>query len=118
MKPWIAAAADLLCVLGFVAVGLQAHHEGDSLLQVAAPFLAALAVGWVVAAPLRAPQSLRAGFYIWLVTLVGGMLLRRVLGEGTALAFVIVATLVLAASMLGWRAFAAAVLSRRSAAQQ
>jgi hypothetical protein len=38
------------------------------------------------------------------VTLVGGMLLRRVGGDGTALAFIAVATAFLAASMLGWRA--------------
>ena len=42
-------------------------------------------------------------------TVVLGMLLRRVLGEGTALSFVVVATTVLAVLLLGWRLVARAV---------
>lgn len=104
MKPWIAALLDLICVIAFVALGLRSHGGADPLLQVAAPFVAALAVAWLVAAPLRAPESLRAGIVIWLVTLVGGMLLRRTMGDGTAAAFILVATGFLAVTMLGWRA--------------
>ena len=104
VKPWIAAVIDLICVVAFVAIGMQSHNEtDDTLLQVAAPFVAALAVAWVVAAPLRAPESLRAGVVIWLVTLVGGMLLRRVAGDGTAATFIMVAATFLAVTMLGWR---------------
>ena len=36
-------------------------------------------------------------------TVVVGMLLRRVTGEGTAWSFVLVATVVLTAPLLGWR---------------
>ena len=36
-------------------------------------------------------------------TVVLGMLLRRVAGDGTALSFVIVATTVLSVLLLGWR---------------
>lgn len=39
---------------------------------------------------------------IWIVTLVLGMGL-RVAGQGTALPFLLVATLVLGAGLLGWR---------------
>lgn len=112
MKPWIAALLDLVCVMIFVALGIQSHNESDSFLQVAAPFVAALAVAWVVAMPLRAPESLKSGLVIWLVTLVGGMLLRRVMGDGTAATFILVATTFLAVTMLGWRAAAAALRSR------
>ena len=115
MKTWAAALLDLLCVIVFVALGIRAHAEADPLLQVAAPFLAALAIGWVIALPLKPAASLRAGFVIWLVTLVGGMLLRRVGGDGTAATFIMVATAFLAVTMLGWRGIAALV-ARRSPA--
>jgi len=80
---------------------------------VAAPFLAALALGWIIAIPLRPPESLRAGLVIWIMTLVGGMLLRRTFGEGTAAAFIAVATAFLALTMLGWRGIVLLVLRRR-----
>lgn len=113
MKTWASAVLDFLCVVVFVAIGIRAHSEADSVLKVAAPFLAALAIGWVMALPLRPPDSLRAGLTIWVVTLVGGMLLRRVGGDGTAAAFIAVATVFLAATMLGWRAVAALISRRR-----
>ena len=62
----------------------------------------------------RSAESLRAGFVIWLVTLVGGMLLRRVGGDGTAFTFILVASGFLAVTMLGWRGVAALILSRRA----
>ena len=116
MKTWASAVLDFLCVVVFVAVGIRAHSEGDSVLKVAAPFLAALAIGWVIALPLRPADSLRAGLVIWLVTLVGGMLLRRVGGDGTAAAFIGVATVFLAATMLGWRVVALLLARRRQPA--
>ena len=114
VKPWIAALLDLVSVLAFIALGIQNHAQADSFLQVAAPFIAALAVAWLVAAPLRAPESLKAGVVIWLVTLVGGMLLRRVMGEVTAATFILVAASFLAVTMLGWRGVRT-VLTRRQA---
>ncbi|MCB0897691.1 MAG: DUF3054 domain-containing protein [Actinobacteria bacterium] len=116
MKTWAAAILDLVCVVAFVAVGISSHGEDDSLVRVAAPFVAALAIGWVIAIPLKPAESLRAGFVIWLVTLVGGMLLRRVGGDGTAFTFILVAAGFLALTLLGWRGIAALVLRRRSPA--
>lgn len=118
MKTWITALLDLVCVVAFVAIGLQSHTDAnDSFVKVAAPFLAALAVAWLVAAPLRAPESLKSGAVIWLVTLVGGMLLRRVTGEGTAASFIGVAAVFLAVTMLGWRAVTHFLTQRRATAQ-
>jgi len=116
VKTWAAAILDLVCVVAFVAVGISSHGEDDSLVRVAAPFVAALAIGWVIAIPLKPAESLRAGFVIWLVTLVGGMLLRRVGGDGTAFTFILVAAGFLALTLLGWRGIAALVLRRRSPA--
>lgn len=118
VKPWIAALLDLVCVIAFVALGIRSHGESDSFIKVAAPFIAALAVAWVVAAPLRAPETLKAGGVIWLVTLVGGMLLRRVTGEGTAFTFILVAGVFLAVTMLGWRAVSGYLRGRSAAVEQ
>lgn len=112
MNKVVSAALDLACVVLFVVLGTRTH-QSDNLVQVAAPFVAALAVGWLVAIPLRNPESMASGLVIWLVTLVGGMLLRRTFGDGTAAAFIGVATVFLAVTMLGWRGIAALILRRR-----
>ena len=119
MRSWVAAVADVVCVLVFVAIGRASHQEGDALLGIAGtawPFLGGLVAGWVVARAWRAPYVLApAGVTVWLATLVGGMLLRVVSGQGTAPAFIVVASVVLAAFLLGWRAVAVLVRRVRSA---
>jgi hypothetical protein len=51
---------------------------------------------------------------VWVVTVALGMLLRRtVFDRGTAASFVIVATLVTGALLLGWRAAQLVVARRR-----
>jgi hypothetical protein len=106
----IAAALDVVSVLVFVAVGRRNHDEGTAVggvLEVAAPFLIALAIGWLVSLTWRQPMNLRSGAIIWASTIVVGMILRNVIFDrGTATAFVIVATLFLGAVLLGWRAIA------------
>lgn len=102
-----AAAADVVLVVLFALSGRSSHNEGitaGGVFQTAWPFLAALAAGWLITrmwqAPLRVwPQ----GVCLWLITLAGGMALRILSGSTAALPFVIVATLVLAAFLLGHR---------------
>ena len=111
---------DVVLVIAFAALG-RATHDGDvlgpggaGLATTAWPFLLALAVGWCVARAWRRPLApLRSGLPIWIVTVVGGLLLRLVSGQGTAIAFVIVATLTLALLLVGWRAVATLVVRRR-----
>jgi hypothetical protein len=43
---------------------------------------------------------------VWVGTLVGGMLLRAMTGGGVQVSFVLVAAVVLAVLLLGWRAVA------------
>ncbi len=109
----LALAADAILVVVFAAIGRASHDEGLTLWGVgmtALPFLIALAVGWVVSLVWRRPLApLRTGVPVWLVTVGGGMLLRTLLGQGTALPFVIVATLTLLLMLVGWRAIAALV---------
>ncbi len=112
-----AAALDVMAVLVFVVIGRRNHHEDGNLftgaLRVAAPFLIALAVGWLVSRAPRAPMTMRAGLQVWACTVVLGLVLRRfVFHSGTAIAFVIVTTLTLGLLLIGWRAIARQV-SRR-----
>lgn len=103
----IAVGLDVASVVLFVAIGRRNHDQDPGVAGVfatAAPFLIALAVGWLVARAWTAPMSLRTGLVVWAVTLVGGMSLRNVaFGQGTAASFVVVAALFTAACLLGWR---------------
>lgn len=112
-----AALADLVLVLVFVGIGRESHREAMSaaeLFGTAWPFLVGLAVGWAIARAWRAPLAMgRTGAPVWLATVVVGLLLRAVTGQGVAVPFLVVATLVLAALLVGWRALVE-VLDRRS----
>jgi peptidoglycan/LPS O-acetylase OafA/YrhL len=108
-------ALDVLAVLLFSAVGRRTHAEGVSLAGIAGtawPFLAGTVAGWGVARAWRRPASSATGLTVWVAAVALGMLLRRLTGEGTAWPFVVVATVVLAALFLGWRAVAHVVRSQ------
>lgn len=101
---------DVACVVVFVAIGRANHGEADSasgFLETAWPFLLALVIGWVVVRAWRRPTGVvPVGLGVWVVTVAGGMVLRALSGQGTAFAFVIVATVFLGVTLLGWRALA------------
>ncbi|MDW4571613.1 DUF3054 domain-containing protein [Microbacterium sp. M3] len=107
-----ALAIDIAFVIAFAAIG-RASHDSDvwaGLWQTAWPFLAALGAGWIVTLAWRAPSApLRTGLGVWAVTVAGGMLLRATSGQGTALPFIVVATLTLLLALVGWRVVAAIV---------
>lgn len=112
---------DAVFVLVFAAIGRVSHQEDPGgFLVTAWPFLVALLLGHLVAALLpsrpRRPWSLLWGAVVWIVTVVGGILLRLVSGDTAQVAFVIVATLTLGLLLVGWRAVAA--LLRRRAGQR
>jgi hypothetical protein len=102
--------AALICL--FAAIGRRNHGESSALLGVvttAWPFLAGMAAGWLVSllAIRRVPLGVRDGLPVWLLAVAIGMALRGLTHAGTALSFIVVATLVLGALLLGWRAVAA-----------
>jgi hypothetical protein len=105
-----AVVADACCVLAFVAIGRHAHGHGDSIAGIwytAWPFLAGLAIGLVVVRAWRRPLALRpAGLGAWLGAAWAGMAIRVMAGQGTAAAFIAVATAFLALFLLGWRVLA------------
>ncbi len=110
----LALLADIVLVVVFAAIG-RATHDGDvlgpagsGLATTAWPFVAGLLVGWAVSVGWRRPLApLRTGLPVWGVTLVAGMLLRAMSGQGVAVAFVIVAAITLALFLVGWRTVAA-----------
>ena len=107
-----ALALDFVCVMALVVIGTR-NHDTDSgfggVFFVAAPFLLALVGAHVVVTLMNRTAMTTA---VWLGTVGGGMVLRNlVFDRGTALPFIIVATLFLGASMFGWRS----ALARRRA---
>ena len=107
---WLAVLLDACCVLVFVVIGLASHSDGETpagILSTAWPFLCGLAAGWAFSRAWRHPLALRpAGLSAWLFTVVLGMVLRVVSGQGTAAAFVVVALAFLGLFLLGWRLLA------------
>ena len=108
MPVTLAVALEAAFVLLFAAVGRASHEEGDALrgvLQTAWPFLVGLVIGWVLVRSLshRWPVDVGPGIAVVFCTVLVGMVLRVVTGQGTAPTFVLVATLVLAVLLLGWR---------------
>lgn len=111
-----AIIVDAVFVLVFAAIGRASHDENPlGFLLTAWPFLVALVVGHAFAALVparpRRPWSLGWGLIVWLVTVAGGMLLRLATGDSAETPFIVVAALVLAAMLLGWRLIA--LLARR-----
>ena len=95
---------DLLIVGVFAVVGRLSHYgtlTPAGWWETAWPFLAGTLLAWVLLRLLHRPGGLvTSGVVVWLVALVGGMLLRQASGQGTALPFVIVATLALGALLV------------------
>ncbi|MET0885663.1 MAG: DUF3054 domain-containing protein [Mycetocola sp.] len=112
----LALGIDLAATLLFVLVGRGSHNATSSILGLLTtwwPFAVALGVGWLVTRAWKRPFGIRwPGVGIWIVTVAGGMLLRTASGQGTAVPFVLVATISVAVLLLGWRAIFALVARR------
>lgn len=111
----VAAVLDIVLVVVFAVIGRASHDEGPAgVLVTAWPFLVGLAVGWLLTrAWLRPRNIVWTGIGVWIATVAGGMLLRLMSGQGIAVAFIIVATVVLGAALIGWR-LVAILISRRA----
>ncbi|MFC7850218.1 DUF3054 domain-containing protein [Arthrobacter sp. NPDC057388] len=113
-----AAAADVILILVFAAIGRDAHSRGESvagILSTAWPFLAGAAATWLLLRLWRRPLALwPAGVAVWLGTVAIGMALRALTGQTVVLPFVIVALLSLAVFLLGYRLIVAIILRLRA----
>ena len=112
----LALVADAVCVVVFCTIGRRSHAEGLSVAGIAEtawPFLAGAGVGWLLSRGWRRPVTLApTGIVVWVCTIVVGMLLRKATSQGVSPSFVVVASLVTAVLLLGWRG-AAQLVSRR-----
>ncbi|MFM6851802.1 MAG: DUF3054 domain-containing protein [Terrabacter sp.] len=111
-RPGVAFVVDVVLVVVFAAVGRASHDETNAVvgaLATAWPFLMGTALGWLVVRFARHvwPVDVAPGVTVWFATVLVGMVLRRAVGSGTALSFVVVASVVLAVFLLGWRALGA-----------
>ena len=119
-KSIYAFVADAAFILLFIFIGTR-NHDTDTdtagVFSTAAPFLIALLVGWCALQVWKAPHNVANGVGLWLITIVIGMLLRHfAFDKGTAGAFVVVATIFNAFTLVGWR-FIAEQLSERKASR-
>lgn len=112
VPPLRALAYDILCVLALVIIGTRNHNEDTGLtgvLFVSTPFLIAVLGARAYTRLLKRGEiTVEEGVTVVLFTVAVGMILRRfVFDRGIATAFIIVATVFLSTTMLGWRAIAA-----------
>ncbi|ARE32778.1 MULTISPECIES: DUF3054 domain-containing protein [Rhodococcus] len=113
---------DAILVIIFCAIGRRTHEEANALAGLAKtswPFLTGLVIGWAATFALyrdkfNAVLLVPTGVVVWLGAVVIGMILRVLSGQGTQFSFIVVATLVLGAFLLGWRALAPLVVKIRT----
>ncbi len=110
VKALPALVVDVVAVVVFAILGRSSHAEANTLLGVlgtAWPFLVGAAVGHLLcrlSGDLREdPTGWRPGLVVWASTLLVGMVLRVISGDTAAWSFVLVASIVLALFLLGWR---------------
>ena len=95
----IAGVIDVVAVEVFGVIG-QRNHDGSSdvygIINLAAPFLIALLTSWVVLRTWRGPFNRASFVATWVITVAGGLFLRRVVFDrGIATAFIIVTVITL-----------------------
>lgn len=112
-----ALAADIVLILVFAAIGRAEHDKGNVILGVldtAWPFLVGALIGWLLVRQFgkREATGIGPGITVWICTILFGMILRQLTGDGTAFSFIVVATLVLGVFLVGTRAVFSLVLAR------
>lgn len=113
-SPILAAAIDLVLVIVFCVIGRRSHDEANviaGLAHTAWPFVVGAAAGWAATWALYRDKFdaylvLPTGIVVWFGAVSVGMILRVVSGQGTAFSFIVVASIVLAVFLWGWRALA------------
>ncbi len=112
----LALVVDLLFVVVFTVIGHWTHAKNleiSGIIDTAWPFVVALVLAWVLNAVWVAPAApLRTGVGLWATTVLLAMVLRAVIGEGTAGTFIIVAASFNFVTLVGWRVVTAASRSR------
>lgn len=114
----VTTGLDVVAVVLFVAIGRASHHHAATVtgfISTFWPFAVGLLAGW--AATRRRPAAAGlTGVAVTVATVAVGMLLRVVAGQGTAVAFVVVALAFLGLWMAGGRLLLKAALRIRARA--
>ncbi|RSZ64709.1 DUF3054 domain-containing protein [Corynebacterium hylobatis] len=119
-----ALTADVVAIAAFALFARIAHQTDDMPLNFGGwlstlwPFLLGVALSWVVIAAAKwdGARLVPAGVSAWLITVVVGLGIWTVRnGEFPHWSFILVATIMSALFMLGWRAIAGIVERRRRA---
>jgi uncharacterized membrane protein (GlpM family) len=108
---------DAALVVLFVFIGTRNHDTDKNVagvLSTAAPFLIGLVCGWWGSNGWKNPTAVQTGIVVWIATVVIGMLLRNFAWDrGTAGAFIVVATIFNAFTLIGWRVVRKNILTRQ-----
>lgn len=109
----IALTVDLVLVVLFTIIGHYTHShnfEVQGLVTTAWPFLVGLGVAWLLSAVWDRPIApLATGTAVWAITVLLGLVIRALTGEGTAGPFIVVAASLNLITLVGWRLIATAV---------
>ena len=101
--------ADVAFITLFAALGRASHDEtldAAGIAHTALPFILACSLTWAwLIGTGRTGVHPREGVGVWILTVTVGMGLRLAFGDTAAWPFVVVATIVLAVFLIGWRAF-------------
>ena len=107
MKRYVAGLLDIVLLLIFVAVGRKVHGHRQTIsgfASTAAPFLSGLVIGWLLARGWKRPVELfPTAVVVWISTVVIGQVLRLIVGQGSAMPFVLVSLGYFALTLIGWR---------------
>ncbi len=119
MRIPLGLSLDAALIVLFALIGRRNHGESGALVDVvttAWPFLAGMTAGWLLFLLTfrRAPLKVRDGIPIWLGAVAVGMVLRSLTDAGTAFTFIVVATVFLGTTLLGWRGLAALTTRHRA----
>ncbi|GAA1715187.1 hypothetical protein GCM10009702_16770 [Propioniferax innocua] len=108
---------DLLFIFGFWFVYSLAQDQPTALavlLPTVFPFWLALSIGWLLSRQGRRTLHLEDALTVWATTLIGGLVLRNLGGEATAMRLIVVTTIILSFTLLGWRLIGFLILHTRA----
>ncbi|MGJ3403008.1 DUF3054 domain-containing protein [Glutamicibacter sp. Je.9.36] len=109
-------AVDVVLIVLFALLGRREHEHALSIggiLMTALPFLVAYVVVTLLSKPWTTINNLfPVGVLVWVVTVAAGLALRVAMDSTAALPFIIVATLVLGAFLMGRRLVTSMVAKR------
>lgn len=112
-------AIDVVLVIAFVLIGRASHNESAlGFFTTFWPFFVGLILGWLVSRFWLDPLRINwVAVIIVAITVVVGMVLRAVTGQGIEPGFVIVTTIVLGVFLMGWRLIAFWIMRSRNGAR-